>query len=94
VGLENDVAFVVRHEGLDLGAVLAVALAEVDATAHLVRVVGRGAVAEGVEVAVVELRPISGHVHSEAVNVASAETSANVWPIDAPAETTCLDSES
>ena len=46
VGLENDVAFVVRHEGLDLGAVLAVALAEVDATAHLVRVVGRGAVAE------------------------------------------------
>jgi len=46
VELENDVAFVVRHEGLDLGTVLAVALAEVDATAHLVRVVGRGAVAE------------------------------------------------
>src|ERR1043166_5429085 len=33
-------------DGLDLGAVLAVALPEVDATAHLVRVVGRGAVAE------------------------------------------------
>src|SRR5262249_31184659 len=47
VELRNDVALVVGGEGLDLGPILAVALAEVDARMDLVRVVGRGAVAVG-----------------------------------------------